>query len=941
MTNRPSRPRWLTLLAFCSAGVFAAGTSAETAAGQELPVDTSVTVGTLANGVRYYIRANTKPENRAELRLVVNAGSVLEDDDQRGLAHFIEHMAFNGTRNFPKQALVNFLERTGMRFGAHVNAYTSFDETVYTLTVPTDSLATLRGAFQILEDWAHYVTFDSTEVEKERGVVIEEWRRGRGAGMRMFMHNAPTILASSRYADRLPIGDRATLESFDHAALKRFYRDWYRPELMAVVAVGDFDTPQIEEWIKEHFGRIASGAAPRPRTAVVVPDQPGTLVTIAADPEATGSTVEVLHKQDVIARGSEAVERQLLIEHLHNTILNRRFGEMVQRPGAPFIRATAGTGSLVRTKQAYTLTAVTAEGHIETALQALLTEAERIARHGVTAGELDRAKADILRGYERAYAERDRTESRDYADEYVRAYLGSEPIPGIGYEYDFANRIVPGISVDEVNRFARESVKEANRVIVVNAPQKEGMLVPTEEQLLAVISRVAANSVAAYIDLATDEPLLASIPPPGSVVAENAIPELGVTEWKLGNGVRVLLKPTDYRADEVLLTGFSPGGTSLAPDSIHTSAQFATTIASLGGVGSFSAVDLQKKLAGRSVSVMPTLGTFEEGFSAQASVADLEILFQLVYLYATAPRRDSSVVLSYQERLKASIANRGANPEAVFADTVGVTMAQGHFRRRPPTVELLDELRLDSALRFYRERFADASDFTFVVVGAFNPDSIRPLVQSYLGSLPALNRGESWRDEGIRAPGGIVRKIVRRGVEPKASTRIAFTGPFEFNRANLLALGVLGDVLELRLRERLREELGGTYSVGAGGSATNRPGTTYAFSISFGSAPERAEELTAAVFAEIEALRNNGPTADEMAKVKEMRRREYETNLQRNEYWIATLSSSLSSGLDPRDVLTFPTFIQSITPELVQQAARSYLNTDNYAQFTLLPEGAP
>lgn len=928
------------VLILCSAGVLAAGAIPETAGGQQLPVDSNVTVGTLSNGLRYYVRANSKPENRAELRLVVNAGSVLEDDDQRGLAHFVEHMAFNGTRTFPKQELVNFLERTGMRFGAHVNAYTSFDETVYTLTVPTDSLATLRGAFQILEDWAHGVTFDSAEVEKERGVVIEEWRRGRGAGMRMFMHNAPTILASSRYADRLPIGDRTTLEAFDHVTLKRFYRDWYRPDLLAVVAVGDFDTQQIEAWIREQFGRIASGAVPRPRPVVAIPDHPGTLVTNATDLEATGSTVAVLHKRDVVSRGSEAVERRLLIERLHNAILGRRFGEIVQQPGAPFIRATAGTGRLVRTKQTYTLNAVTADGGIESALDALLTEANRIGRHGVTAGELDRAKANILRYYERAYAERARTESGDYADEYVRAYLEGEPIPGIGYEYEFARRIMPGISVREVNRFGQESVREANRVIVVTAPQKQGTLVPTEEQLLAVLRRVAAKAVAPYVDSATDEPLLPSIPVAGAVVAENTIPELGVTEWKLGNGIRVLLKPTDFKADQVLVTAFSPGGTSLAPDSIHISAQYATTIASLGGVGPFSAVDLQKKLSGKVVRVVPILGTFEEGFSAQASAADIETLFQLIYLYATAPRRDSSAVLSYQERLKAFIANRGANPEAVFADTVEVTMAQNHFRRRPASVELLDEVRLESALRFYRERFADASDFTFVIVGAFNLDSIRPLVQSYLGSLPALNRGESWRDEGIRAPQGIVSKVVRRGVEPKASTRIVFTGPFEYNRANLRTLGVLGGVLELRLRERLREDLGGTYTIGVGGSATDRPGPAYTFSVAFGSAPGRVEELTAAVFTEIEALRNNGPTADEVAKVKEMRRREYETNLQRNEYWVATISSSLSSGLDPRDVLTFPAFIQDITPELVQQAARTYLNTSNYARFTLLPESA-
>jgi len=477
-----------------------------------------------------------------------------------------------------------------------------------------------------------------------------------------------------------------------------------------------------------------------------------------------------------------------------------------------------------------------------------------------------------------------------------------------------------------------------NRVVTVTAPDRTAVPLPTADRLRAILNAAESQTIAAYVDSASTDPLLKAVPAAAAIVRQDSIRGLGVTDWTLGNGVRVLLKPTDFKADQVILSAFSPGGASLAPDSIYLSAAFASSLATLGGVGTFSAVNLQKQLAGKAVGVSPSIAGYEEGFSGSASPKDLETLFQLVYLYATAPRPDSLAFASAVQRLKSMLANQGADPDAVFSDTVQVTMSQGHPRRRPLSAARVDELRLETAIRFYRERFADASDFTFVIVGAFTLDSIRPLVQRYLGGLPATGRRESWKDEGIRPPSGVVRRVVRKGLEPKANTLLMFTGPIDYSRENLRTMGALGDVLEIRLRERLREDLGGTYGVNAGGSVSNRPTAAYNFTVNFGSSPDRADELTRVVFEEIEALKRSGPSATDVDKVKEQLRREYETNQRRNEYWVGTIAGSLSAGLDPRDVLGYEAFVAGLTAPRLQSLARQVFNTGNYAHFTLLPE---
>jgi zinc protease len=914
-----------------------------TAAAQDpaapLPVDPQVTAGVLPNGIRYFVRRNGRPEQRVELRLVVEAGSVLEDDDQLGLAHFVEHMAFNGTRHFAKQDLVNYLESIGMRFGPDLNAYTSFDETVYILQVPTDSAAIVRQAFRILEDWAHGVAFDSVEIERERGVVMEEWRQGRGAGARIRDQQLPVILQGSRYAERLPIGTTEVLEGFTHDALRRFYRDWYRPDLMAVVAVGDLDPDTAVALIRAHFSGIPAAPAPRARPVYPVPDHAEPLFTAASDPEATTSNVAVYFKQPLRVIETVGAYRQQVIEQLFLSILNARLYERSQEADPPFIGAGSGQGRFVGPKEAFTMGATVPEGGILRGLETVLTEAERVGRFGFTQVELDRAKARRLRGLERSYDERANTDSWIYADEYVRHVLEREPIPGIAAELELHRQFLPGVTLDDVNGLGRAWITTANRVVVASGPAKDDVPLPTTDALAAVFADVLAKDIVAYADTLGNVPLVASRPTPSPVVAQRRIEEIGVTEWTLRNGVRVVLKPTDFKADEIVMQAVSPGGTSLAPDADAVSADRASMIVSVSGAGAFSDVELGKVLSGKVARANPFIGDEEEGFSGNASPRDLEAMFQLVYLYATAARRDSAAFASLNARLMAFVQNRSQSPEAAFGDTLLVTLSQGHPRGRPMTPQLVAEADLDVALDFYRDRFADFGDFTFFFVGNLDLDVMRPLVETWLGGLPSAGREETWRDIGMRPPTGVVRKVVRKGLEPKARTQFVFTGPFTDSRENRHAMRSMRDALQIRLREVLREDMGGVYGVGVGASSSIVPDTTFQVTIGFGTDPAKLDELVEAVFAEIRALQSAGPSDSVLQKVKETQRRSLETSLRENRYWLGQLVAARRYGSDPRNLLRYEDLISALTADDIRRAAQLYLRLDNYVQVTLVPEG--
>ena len=937
-TFAPLRSALFVTLAAALIGGASRASAQNAAAGTPLPFDPAVTIGTLSNGMRYYIRENKKPEKRAELRLVVNAGSVLEDADQRGLAHMVEHMAFRGTKKFAGNQISSYLESIGMRYGPDINAFTSFDETVYEITIPTDTAAIVDKGFQILSEWAHDVSFETSQIEKERPVVIEEWRLGQGAENRMQNKWFPVLFDGSVYGERVPIGLKSVLETYKPETLRRFYDTWYRPDLMAVVAVGDFNKTQIEALIKRYMGAIPAATTRKPRPLFPVPARDSTLVSINADKEATRSVIRLLYKQPKRSNTTEASYRQQLVEQLFGQMFNDRFSEITQKPNPPFITAYAAQGDLVRTAESFSLTAVVADNGLQRGLNALLSEGERVKRFGFLQSELDRAKKDTQRGIEQAYAERDKTNSSVYTSAYVSSFLQNQATTSIQYDRDEITKLLPGITLAEVNKLAGEWMTDKNRVLVTTSPDKQAIVSPSRGELMLSFDAVKGADITAYSESAPSERLVDKDPAGGKVVSERQVKEIGVTEWRLSNGVRVLLKPTDFNADQIMFTSYSPGGASLLPDASFIAASAADLIPTTSGVGKFTVIDLQKFLAGKQVSVFPSIDDLSEGVSGSASQRDVDTMLQLVYLYFTQPRLDTSLVNTFIGRFKGVLANRSASPEAAFSDTLQVTMAQHSVRELPVSAATLDRIDPYKSFDFYKDRFSDASGFTFVFVGNFALDSMKPLIEKWLGALPSTGRKETWRDTGIRPPTGVVQRVVKKGAEPKARTALIFTGPFEYSRQNRYYLSALAELLNIKLREALRENLGGTYGVSVSPSATKEPLPSYRFTIGFGSAPERLESLTAAALAQIDSVKKFGATAEYLNKVREAALRSRETALKQNGYWLAQISTFDQNGWSLAEIPNGEKLISGLTSDDLRNAAVKYLRTDNYVRVSLYPE---
>ena len=754
----------------------------------DMPVDTLVHKGTLANGLTYYLRHNAKPAKRVELRLVVNAGSILENDLQQGLAHLCEHMAFNGSKHFHKQELVNYLESIGMRFGADLNAYTSFDETVYKLQIPTDDEEILKKGFLVLQDWAQNVTYDDEEIDKERGVVIEEWRLGRGAQMRMLDKQLPIMFKGSKYAHRLPIGQKAVLDTFKHETLRSFYKTWYHPALMAVVVSGDLDISKMEALVHENFDSLTNPQPLPERKTFGVPDHEETLFAIASDPEAQYSVVSMNNGYPAEDESTIKAYREGIVERLFTGMFNKRLQELGQSEDPPFLYGYGYKGGFIRPFKSYSLTAVVKPGGISRGLEAIITEARRIEQFGFTESELMREKMSALRSMKKSFLERDKQESGRYADEYIRNFLTKEPIPGIAFEYEMYQKFLPGITLKEVDALADKWVKPHNRVVVVSVPEKEGLAVPTEAELKQVLANAQKTKISAYKDNALDQPLLAVKPKAGKVVKENHIKDLDLTEWTLSNGVKVVLKPTDFKNDEIVMSSYSPGGASQAATEDLTAAQMAANIAAQSGFGPFDQMQLQKQLAGKVVRVNMGIGELTEAFYGSTTPQDLETMLQLLYLEFTAPREDSTAYNALMGQMSAFLQNKGASPESIYQDSVLVTFSGHHPRYKPFTMETLKEMDLQKSIAFYKDRFADAGDFTFFFAGNFDLKTIRPLIETYLGGLPSSGRKETWKDVTFDYPANKVENVFHKGIEPKSQNTIIFSGDIAWSEDNVVLL---------------------------------------------------------------------------------------------------------------------------------------------------------
>ena len=902
-----------------------------------IPLDPEIAFGKLENGLTYYIKHNSTPENRAELRLGVKVGSVLEDDNQQGIAHYLEHMAFNGTENFVKNDLVQYLESIGMRFGPDINAYTSFDQTVYELKIPLDDPLIVEMALVILLDWAQGIIFDPVEVEKERGVVREEWRLGRGADARMRDRQFPILFHDSKYGERLPIGKVEQIDSFQPDDFQRFYEDWYRPELMAVVAVGDFDVEAMETIIKRYFSVLKNPDAPRERIQVPVPDHKETLVATATDPEADLSTVSLYFKRDIEPELTYSDYRVMMMQRLFSSMLNQRFQEITKGADPPFLYAVTGYSTFVRTKGFYYLTAVVPEDGIQRGLQALVTEVNRAREHGFGDPELERAKLQTKRFIDVLFNEQDKSDSGPFADEYLRNFFEAEFVPGISTEHKLHNTYLPGITADEVNQHVEGWLANHSRVVLVNAPEKPESLLPTDGEILAMLGEAEQMAVTSYVDDVVVAPLVQNKPTGGRVTAEQRFEDVQVVEWSLSNGVRVVIKPTEFKNDEIRFTAFSPGGTSLVSDAEYLSASLATTIVREGGVGEFSASQLQKALAGSTATVDPYIDELWEGLAGRSAPRDLETLMQLIWLYVTDPGESRTAFDSYITRMKGFIENRRAQPDSVFNDAVQGLMGDNHPRRRPLTIGSLADVRFETAHRIYRQRFADVSDMVFVFVGNINLDTFKPLVETYLSNLPGGGRNERWRDLGIKPPEKVTSSTVSMGIEPKSSVALVFHGDYQWSVENQYRLHSFADVLRIKLRENLREDLGGTYGVRIWTRAIRYPEQRYLLYISFSCDPARTEELIRAVFQELEWMKIMVED-DYIQRVGEGQKRKFETESKSNEFWIDELRDTYINEKSPSDIDDYGELVEGLDAPLLESAAREFINFERYLKVILMPE---
>ena len=873
--------------------------------------------GTLSNGLTYYILPHGKPEKRAFLWLAVNAGSVLEDPDQLGLAHFDEHMAFNGTKRFPKQDIITYLEKIGMGFGADLNASTSFDETIYKLTVPTDNPEFVGKGLDILRDWAGEIAFEPGEVDKERGVVLEEWRLGRGAFMRLFDKHSKVLLKGTRYADRLPIGTPEIIKGAPRDALVRYYKDWYRPNLMAVIAVGDVDPAAIEKEITARFGDLKNPAKERPRAKAGVPAADGTRISIETDREMPVALVQVANVMGHLPEATRTDFRRIVAEQLYSQILNERLATIARRAESPFAAAQVGVQGFARDVSMFNRSAQAKPGKAEDSLRALFTEVLRVEKHGFSQAELDRARASIKRYYESIAAEAENEESSSYVAEITRNFFEGEFMIGRQAERDLTLEFLPKITVAELNKLVKTYGGAENRVVSISGP--DGKPLPDAKRVLAIISEVEKSTVEPWQEKATSTALMAQPPKAGTITKEKQLPEVGATEWTLSNGVKVVLKPTDFEAEKVHLTGDSPGGLALAKD--YANARFSDDIASIGGVATFDDDELGKMLAGKQVSVSASIGETTESVDAAASTRDVETMFQLVHLRMTAPRKDPAMFAVWKQNYTDQLESQLKVPEVKYGIESQELLFKSNPRRKVPTPADIAKVDQDKALAFYKDRFGDATDFTFVIVGSFEPAKLKPLVETYLASLPAKGRVEKEKDPGVRRAKGVVKKTWNLGSEPKARVQLSFHGDEPWSRDKDRDMFILGQVLGMRLRETLREDMSGVYGVGAFGSISRRPRGERTFGIQFGCAPEAVEPLVKASFAEAAALAKAGISGDYLDKVKAQYLRERETQLKDNDFWLNWLAASYRYGDDPKIILDPSGMIGRMTSANVKAAA--------------------
>jgi len=906
--------------------------------GQVLPLDPAVKVGHLPNGFTYYIRHNEEPRHRVYMYMVNKVGSVLEDEDQRGLAHFMEHMNFNGTAHFPHNALIDYLQKAGVRFGADINAHTSFDETVYELPLPSDKPAILNKGILIMHDWAQSATLDPTEIEKERGVVLEEKRLGKGAGERMQRVYWPVILNNSRYAVRIPIGLDTVLDNFKRPVIARFYHDWYRPDLQALIIVGDINTDSLEKVVKATFSDLKNPVNERIRTKYTVPLTGKNQFVAVTDKEMTSTVAEIIIKHPMPPLKTATDYRKAIIQNLFNQMLSERYTELSRQADPPFVTGSASISGFMGGLDIFDASVVAKPGELEKGIKAVWRETETVKRFGFTQTELERAKIAYLNGLDEQLKEKDKTSSESFVKEYQAYFFNDIAAPGIVAEAKLTRGDMPGITLGELNHLAAEYIVNTNRDILVEAPDKEKSALPNALTVNSWLRSVEAEKLVPYKDEVSTLPLLSTEPVAGKITGEQRNKALNLTILKLSNGLKVILKPTDFKNDEIMFSAFAPGGTSLYSDADYQSASSAAGVIASGGVGNYNANQLEKYLEGKEISVGPYISDRYQGFSGSSTLKDLETALQMIYAEFTEPRKDSIIFGGIIEKSKAALVNRDSDPKSVFSDTVSAVLSNYNVRRTGPTLEKIQQVNLDKAYNIYKERFADASNFTFTFVGSIDTNSIKPLLEKYLGSLPSTNSHELARDLGIHIPAGKIEKIVYKGKEPQSTVLLVFSGKFDYSWANNVKLDALKEVLEIRLLQRLREDESGVYSPSVSEQVSKFPQQRYNFVIRFGCAPQNVDKLIASTLDEIAKLRNDGPLPENVDKWRTEAKNSLEPQLKKNGFWLGYINGQLQNNEDMDMINHYNAFLDEVTPASLREMAGKCLSGDNYIRLVLLPE---
>ena len=911
---------------------------------QQMPVDKNVRIGQLDNGLTYYIRHNKLPENRAEFYIAQKVGSILEEPQQRGLAHFLEHMAFNGTKNFPGDdkglGVIPWCETVGIKFGTNLNAYTSIDETVYNISnAPIDRTGVLDSCLLILHDWSNYILLKDDEIDKERGVIREEWRSRNSGMLRVYTDLLPTIYQGDKYADCMPIGSIDVINNFPYKDIRDYYHKWYRPDLQGIVIVGDIDVDTVEAKLKAVFADVQKPVNPAERTYYPVTDNKEPIVAIGTDKEVDDPSIEIYFKQDATPDSEKNNVGYLASQYMTSMIssmLNARLSELVQSANPPFTRASSYYSDffVAKTKEAFALSASSKADGIETALKTLLQETERARRFGFTESEYARARANYLQSLESAYNEREKTKHGSYVREYVQNFLNGEPIPGIEAEYAMMNQLAPNIPLQAMNMVMQQLVPDSNQVVIIAGPAKEGLKYPTKEEVINLLKGMKDLDLQAYVDKVSDEPLMKEAPKGGKIISEKEGDIYGSTKLVLSNGVTVYVKKTDFKADEIRMKGTSLGGKSIFPDKDALNFAVMDNVIAVGGLGNFSQVDLTKVLAGKKVSVNAGLGATTENVFGTCSPKDFETMMQLTYLTFTTPRKDAEAFESFKNRMKAQLESAQANPLSSINDSLQKAMYNNHPRVVMMKPEMVDQIDYDRILEMYNDRFKDASDFTFYFVGNIDLETAKPLIAEYLGALPAINRKETFKDTKMSIRKGVYKnEYAKEQQTPTATIVFLYSGKAPYTLKNDILLSFATQVLDMVYTEEVREKEGGTYGVNCFGDLQKYPKEQLLLQIVFQTDPAKKDKLAGIVVDELKKLAAEGPSDVHLQKVKEYMLKKYADNQKENGYWMNNLNDYFYYGMDMTEGYT--DIVNSITAKDIQKFVSDLLKQGNEIEVTM------